>query len=41
MKQKFERSCEILEYSLRAVGKEVGQGQEGYCSVPLMTQFRL
>lgn len=36
MKQKFEQSGEILEYS--RVGKEVGKGQEEYYQVPLMTQ---
>lgn len=39
VKQKFEQSGKILEYSVREVGKEVGNRQEEYCQAPLMTQL--
>lgn len=39
LKDNFEWSGKILEYSARGVEKEVGKGKEEYCQAPLITQL--
>lgn len=39
VKQKFDWSDKILEYSIRRVGTEIGKGKEEYCQAPFMSQL--
>lgn len=39
VKQKFDWSDKILEYSIRRVGIEIGKGKEEYCQAPFMSQL--